>query len=84
MEKDPIYNTSKNDEKMNMNAYMPPTKEEKQGVIIRIFIALSLAIVFFFSGMATLWLALDSEIRTLVKLKNTIDNKYYKDTAICS
>ena len=74
-----IYNASKNDDEMGMNADMPPTKEKKTGKITRIFIALSLAILFFFSGMATFWLALDGEMRTLVKLKNAIDNKYYKE-----
>ena len=38
MDKDPIYNTSKNNDERGMNAYVPPTKEEKMGKITRIFI----------------------------------------------
>lgn len=78
MDKNPIYNAPNNG-KTGVNADIPPTKEEKMGKITRLFIAVSLAVLFFFSGMATFWLSLDSEMRTLVKLKNAIDNEYYQE-----
>lgn len=78
MDKNPIYNAPNNNGKMGVNADMPPTEEGKMSKITRVFIALSLAVLFFFSGMATFWLSLDSEMRTLVKLKNAIDSKYYQ------
>ncbi len=65
--------------KMNTNAYMDTMKGRKRKKIGLIFGALSLALISFFLGCFTVWFLLDEEIRTLVKVKNTIDREYYKD-----
>ena len=42
-------------------------------------IAALLAVVTFCSGALTTWLSLDPEIRSLIKLKNTIKAEYYEE-----
>lgn len=79
MDKFPIFHSSKNNAQNSVNADIPPTKEGKTSKITHIVIVLSLAVAFFFSGMAAFWLSLDSEMRTLVKLKNTLDKEYYQE-----
>lgn len=61
-------------------APMKPRKStgKRVGKILGI-IALSLAV--FFSGMLTTWLCLDDGIRTLIKIKRTIDKEYYQDVS---
>ena len=73
------YNSPKNHGKKSVNTYMPATKKQKTRKIFFIITALFMAVLFFFGGAATVWLCLDEEIRTLVKVKNTIDREYYKE-----
>ena len=45
----------------------------------KILLTVLLALVVFLGGMTTTWFLLDPEMRTLVKVKNRIQNKYYKE-----
>ena len=58
----------------------PPRSRKNKGKLIgKIFAAIGLAALVFFSGMLTTWLCLDDGIRTLIKIKKTIDKEYYQD-----
>ncbi len=59
-----------------------PQKAPKKKGKIRwqyIVTAVAVGICVFFSGWLTCWLTLDEEIRTILDIKKTIQNKYYKD-----
>lgn len=65
-------------------AYRPyssaPTSAQKRGKRVwKIVGGIALAVAVFFSGMLTTWLCLDSELRTLIKIKQTIDKEYYQE-----
>ena len=57
----------------------PPTRKSRGKLIGKILAGVGLAIVLFFSGMLTTWLCLDDGIRTLMKIKKTIDKEYYQE-----
>lgn len=59
------------------NAYMPTPNKKKR--LWRVLACILGAAVFFAAGAATVWFTLDNELRTLVKVKSMIDDKYYKD-----
>lgn len=65
--------------KSGVNAYMPTAKKGKGGKILWIFIAFLTAAACFFGGAFSVWFTLDPEIRTLIKVKLTIDEQYYKE-----
>ncbi len=61
------------------NAPTPPAPKESGGKKIwQIVGAVTLAIVLFLLGMTTCWFTLDPEIRTLIKVKNKIQDEYYQ------
>ena len=68
-----------NRDKNAVSANMDTARGQKRRKIGLIFGAFALAVVSFFSGSFAVWFALDEEIRTLIKVKNTIDREYYKD-----
>lgn len=79
MDKYSISNSSKNDDKNGVNTDMPPSNKKKWSKMSLAFTALGVAASLFIGGAASVWFALDSEIRTLIKLKNAIDSKYYQE-----
>ncbi len=64
--------------KNGANSYMDTPKEKKSKKIYRAIIAILTAFICFVLGMATVWFSLDGEIRTLIKVKKTIDEHYYQ------
>ena len=66
-------------EEKGVNAYLPATKEKKRGKIGRVVATALACVLFFGGGAASVWFSLDKEIRTLIKVKNTIDEEYYKE-----
>ena len=70
--------TKENGEK-DVNAYMPPSKPEKLHKTIRAVTAILLAAACFVLGGFAVWFSLDSELRTLIKVKNVIQKRYYQD-----
>ena len=66
-------------EEMDVNSYVPTTKTKKRVKITRVITTLLAAALIFVGGAATAWYSLDREIRMLVKVKNTIDEEYYKE-----
>ncbi len=64
----------------SFNAYMPAANTPKKR-LWRVLACVIGAIVFFAAGAATLWFTLDSELRTLIKVKGMIEDKYYKDVS---
>ena len=71
--------TSKKQAKTGVNAYMPTTKEKKGRKIGRVVSTALACVLFFGGGAASVWFSLDKEIRTLIKVKNTIDAEYYEE-----
>ncbi len=51
----------------------------KAGKILVLVFAVSLAVLCFFSGFLTSQLTLDSELRSLIRLKDTIQKEYYEE-----
>ena len=68
----------KNQNNIDFNAYMPTANTPKKR-LWRVRACVIGAIVFFAAGAATLWFTLDSELRTLIKVKKMINEEYYKD-----
>ncbi len=62
-----------------VNATIPPSNRNKKRKIITCIVAVVCAIVFFVGGGVTVWFSLDKELRTLAKIKATIDAQYYKE-----
>lgn len=65
-----------------LNTDMYPSNEEKskkKRSILRAILAGVLAFVLFAAGTLTMWFSLDSDMRSLIKVKNTIDREYYKE-----
>ena len=60
-------------------APVPPRSTGSGKKIGKIFLCVGLALVLFFGGMLTTWLCLDKELRTIVKIKKTIDKEYYQN-----
>ena len=68
--------------KNDFNATMPTAnkpKKNKKRSAGRVFLALGLAVVFFALGAFAFWASLDSEMRSLIKVKNKIDKEYYQE-----
>lgn len=61
-----------------VNAYMPATNKPRKR-LWRVLACVLGAVLFFGAGAATLWFTLDGELRTLIKVKKMINEKYYKD-----
>ncbi len=57
----------------------PPQKRKKK--VWRVVLSVVLALVCFFGGMLVNWLSLDSEMRSLVRLKTAIQNNYYDNVS---
>ena len=66
-------------EESSVNSTMPPSNHKKRGKIWRSIGAVGLAIGVFVAGGLTVWFSLDREIRTLAKIKNVLDEKYYQE-----
>ena len=75
----PTNEEAKKGENGAVNAYMPPSKPKKRRKMIRAVTAILLAAACFVLGGFTVWFSLDSEIRTLLKVKLAIQQQYYKD-----
>lgn len=72
----------KNCEKRIVNAEeisMSKTNGKKMKKIGWIMATVVLSVVCFFGGMATVWFTLDKQMRTLIKVKKTIDENYYQE-----
>lgn len=57
----------------------PPTSPKRGRTVGKIIGGIALAVVVFFCGMLTTWLSLDGELRTLIKIKNTVQKEYYQE-----
>ncbi len=66
-------------QKIMVNSTMPPTNTKKTRKIWRVVAVILGAVVFFAAGAATVWFTLDSELRTLIKVKKAINEQYYKE-----
>lgn len=67
---------------MDFNSTMPIPNERKMSKkrpILRTFLAICLALLFFVAGALVFWFSLDSEMRSLIKVKNMIDKEYYQE-----
>ena len=62
-----------------VNSYMPPSKPPKGQKMIRAVTAVFLAAACFVLGGFAVWFSLDSELRTLIKVKTAIQTQYYQD-----
>ena len=56
-----------------------PLQKNRRKKVTKIISSIAVALVVFFCGMVTTWFCLDEQIRTLIKVKSTIDREYYKD-----
>lgn len=60
--------------------YVPtPSRKSKGKTVGKIFAAIGIGLGVFLCGMLTTWFCLDPEIRTLIKVKKTIQKEYYQD-----
>ena len=75
----PTKEKGKKGRKKGVNAYMPPSKPKKPHKMIRAVTAILLAAACFVLGGFAVWFSLDSEIRTLLKVKTAIKQHYYQD-----
>jgi carboxyl-terminal processing protease len=75
----PTNDNGENGNKKGVNADMPPSKPKKQRKTIRAVTAIILAAACFVLGGFAVWFSMDGEIRTLLKLKLAIQQKYYQD-----
>jgi len=76
-------------EKNEMDADMPPSDEKKTrkklGKKATVFAVIAMAVICFLSGCFTVWFAfgggvkIDDELRTLMKIKEMIQEHYYQD-----
>lgn len=73
----PEENAQGEGQKSELNADMPPVNRKKR--IRNTILAIVLAVVCFLLGGFTVWFSLDKEMRTLIKIKNAIDDHYYQD-----
>ncbi len=69
----------KNRQNTPLNSTMPPANTKKTRTLWRVLAVILGAVVFFAAGAATVWFTLDSELRTLIKVKSAIDEQYYKE-----
>ncbi len=54
-------------------------KEKRKIPLWKSFLAVGLALLVFFTGYLVCWLSFDSELRTVAKVKDKIQEKYYKE-----
>ena len=54
-------------------------KSRKGGQAWRAIIAVAIAVLFFLTGVCTVWFSLDPQMRALIKTKKAIDDQYYKE-----
>lgn len=57
----------------------PPQKKSKKKKVLFTILSVAIAISCFLTGMLATWLALDKEIRSLIKLKASIQGLYYEE-----
>ncbi|MBO5737082.1 MAG: hypothetical protein J6S04_04665 [Clostridia bacterium] len=74
----PTKEEGENGHKNDINSYMPPSKPEKTRKTMRAVTAILLAAACFVLGGFAVWFSLDSEMRTLIKLKYAIQKNYYE------
>lgn len=70
--------TQGNQPKNEFNADMPPSNPKKRNTKTAV-LAVVLAVVCFALGGFSVWLSLDKNLRTLLKVKEAIDQHYYQD-----
>ena len=75
----PMKEEEKKEGKTGVNPYMPPSKSKKQPKTIRAVTAIILAAACFVLGGFAVWFSLDSEMRTLMKVRRAIQKHYYQD-----
>lgn len=75
----PTNDEGENTPKKGMNAYLPPSNGEKRRKTVNAVTAVLLAAACFVLGGFAVWFSLDSEIRTLLKIKKGIQDHYYQD-----
>ena len=73
----PAQETEGEAKKNTFNADIPPVNRKKR--VHNTILAIVLAVVCFILGGFTVWFSLDAEMRTLIKVKNAIDDHYYQD-----
>ncbi len=57
----------------------PDGKKGKRKKILRVSLAISLAIVLFLGGFLACWLSFGRDVRALVRIKNKIQQEYYEE-----
>ena len=62
-----------------LNSTMPPAKHKNKRKTRTVVTAIGLAVVSFIGGGFSVWFSLDKQLRTLAKVKNTIDREYYEE-----
>ena len=62
-----------------LNSAMPPAKHKNKRKTRTVVTAIGLAVVSFIGGGFSVWFSLDKQLRTLAKVKNTIDREYYEE-----
>lgn len=75
----PTNDKGENAPKNGVNAYLSPSNGEKRRKTVNAVTAILLAVACFILGGFAVWLSLDSEIRTLLKVKRGIQKHYYQD-----
>jgi len=60
---------------------IPPVEVKKKKPWWRILLCVLLAVISFELGVASVWASMDSEIRTLLKVKETVQKNYYKEVS---
>ena len=75
----PTKEEGENAPKKGVNAYLPPSNGEKRRKTVNAVTAILLAVACFLLGGFTVWFSLDSEFRTLLKVKRSMQKNYYED-----
>ena len=75
----PTKEEGKDEGKTGVNPYMPPSKSKKQPKTMRAVTAIIMAAACFVLGGFAVWFSLDSEMRTLMKVRRAIQKHYYQD-----
>ena len=75
----PTNDKGENMPKNGVNAYLSPLNGEKRRKTVNAVTAILLAVACFILGGFAVWFSLDSEIRTLLKIKRGIQKHYYQE-----
>ena len=75
----PTKEEGENAPKKGVNAYLPPSNGGKRRKTVNAVTAILLAVACFLLGGFTVWFSLDSEFRTLLKVKRSMQKNYYED-----